>query len=62
MLRIVPLTVHGGHYYAFVRPTCGKDWFKFNDEVVSRVTMEEAVSQNYGTVFDHLMGQKRGVV
>lgn len=25
--------VHGGHYYAFIRPD-GKQWFKFDDEKV----------------------------
>ncbi|KAI3952853.1 hypothetical protein MKW92_019982 [Papaver armeniacum] len=24
---------HGGHYYAFIRPTISEQWFKFNDEM-----------------------------
>nr|KAJ0196973.1 hypothetical protein LSAT_V11C700351310 [Lactuca sativa] len=26
--------VHGGHYYAFIRPTLSDKWFKFDDERV----------------------------
>jgi len=40
--------VHGGHYYAFVRPDCKGSWFKFNDERVSKATKIDAVDDNYG--------------
>ncbi|CAD6270085.1 unnamed protein product [Miscanthus lutarioriparius] len=30
--------VHGGHYYAFIRPTLSDQWYKFDDE---RVTKED---------------------
>ena len=52
--------VHGGHYYAFIRPDCGVksvtpggeadagQWFKFDDERVTREEESEAVDQQFG--------------
>lgn len=49
--------VNGGHYHAFIRPQIDvsdeepkkqSQWYKFDDETVSRATEEEAVLQNYG--------------
>merc|ERR1719313_3163825 len=52
--------VHGGHYYAFIRPDCGVksvtpggeadagQWFKFDDERVTREEGSEAVDQQFG--------------
>jgi ubiquitin carboxyl-terminal hydrolase 7 len=40
--------VHGGHYYAYIRPDCKERWFKFNDEIVSISSREEAVESNFG--------------
>ncbi|GER45747.1 ubiquitin carboxyl-terminal hydrolase [Striga asiatica] len=37
--------VHGGHYYAFIRPTLTDQWFKFDDE---RVTKEDVPQTNPG--------------
>lgn len=45
--------VHGGHYYAFIRPD-GKNWLKFDDD---RVTLEEphrALAEQFG-------GEEEGV-
>lgn len=39
--------VHGGHYYAFIRPD-GKQWYKYDDE---RVTIEDdrkAMDEQFG--------------
>ena len=42
--------IHGGHYYAFVRPSAasGGQWFKFDDETVMKVEEKEAVQDNWG--------------
>ncbi|EIE26652.1 cysteine proteinase [Coccomyxa subellipsoidea C-169] len=39
--------VHGGHYYAFIRPD-GKHWFKFDDEKVSVEDAKKALNEQYG--------------
>ena len=39
----------GGHYYAYVRPTCaGADWFCFDDDRVTRVGASCAIEDNFG--------------
>ncbi|KAL0433504.1 UNVERIFIED_CONTAM: Ubiquitin carboxyl-terminal hydrolase 13 [Sesamum latifolium] len=40
--------VHGGHYYAFIRPTLSNQWFKFDDERVTRIDMTKAFDELYG--------------
>ena len=41
--------VHSGHYYAFVRPFADSDqWFRFDDEQVSRCSEYAAVNDNFG--------------
>jgi ubiquitin carboxyl-terminal hydrolase 7 len=40
--------VHGGHYYAFIRPTPKDEWFKFDDERVTKATFQQAAEDNYG--------------
>jgi ubiquitin carboxyl-terminal hydrolase 7 len=43
--------VNGGHYYAFVRPCGGAgggDWFRFDDERVTREDAAKAVDDNFG--------------
>lgn len=57
--------MHGGHYFSFVRPDCETNWFKFNDERVSKATTAEAVMQNFGMSQDDCVvnnvGQRRNV-
>ncbi|EPS70293.1 hypothetical protein M569_04467, partial [Genlisea aurea] len=40
--------VHGGHYYAFIRPTLSDQWYKFDDERVSKEDVKRALEEQYG--------------
>ncbi|KAL2900926.1 Ubiquitin carboxyl-terminal hydrolase 12, partial [Bienertia sinuspersici] len=40
--------VHGGHYYAFIRPTLSDLWFKFDDERVTKEDVKRALEEQYG--------------
>ncbi|GMI92284.1 ubiquitin-specific protease 13 [Hibiscus trionum] len=40
--------VHGGHYYAYIRPTLSNQWYKFDDERVTKEDMERALEEQYG--------------
>lgn len=40
--------VHGGHYYAFIRPTLSDQWFKFDDERVTKEDLKRALEEQYG--------------
>ncbi len=40
-------SVHGGHYYAYIRPD-GTNWLKFDDETVTTAPQEEAIQENWG--------------
>jgi ubiquitin C-terminal hydrolase len=41
--------VYSGHYYAFIRPdTSSRDWFKFDDEQVTRCSEWAAMDDNFG--------------
>ncbi|KAK1389757.1 ubiquitin carboxyl-terminal hydrolase 12 [Heracleum sosnowskyi] len=40
--------VHGGHYYAFIRPTLSDQWYKFEDERVTKEDMKKALEEQYG--------------
>ncbi|XP_062188421.1 ubiquitin C-terminal hydrolase 13-like isoform X2 [Phragmites australis] len=40
--------VHGGHYYAFIRPTLADQWFKFDDERVTKEDAKRALEEQYG--------------
>nr|XP_024389477.1 ubiquitin carboxyl-terminal hydrolase 12-like isoform X2 [Physcomitrium patens] len=40
--------VHGGHYYAFIRPTLSDQWFKFDDERVTKEEPKRALEEQYG--------------
>ncbi|KAK8941776.1 Ubiquitin carboxyl-terminal hydrolase 13 [Platanthera guangdongensis] len=40
--------VHGGHYYAFIRPILSDQWFKFDDERVTKEETKRALEEQYG--------------
>ncbi|CAH9125061.1 unnamed protein product [Cuscuta epithymum] len=40
--------VHGGHYYAFIRPTLSHKWYKFDDERVTQEDITKALEEQYG--------------
>ncbi|TXG49238.1 hypothetical protein EZV62_025113 [Acer yangbiense] len=40
--------VHGGHYYAYIRPTLEDQWFKFDDERVTKEDMKRVLEEQYG--------------
>lgn len=39
---------HGGHYVVFINPRGDGKWCKFDDDVVSRCTKQEAIDHNFG--------------
>jgi ubiquitin carboxyl-terminal hydrolase 7 len=39
---------HGGHYYAYIRPTLQDQWYKFDDECVTKEDMKHALEEQYG--------------
>ena len=41
-------TPYCGHYYAFVRPECRGQWYRFDDSIVTPASMQEAVHENFG--------------
>ncbi|KAM1524126.1 hypothetical protein ACFX10_008757 [Malus domestica] len=40
--------VHGGHYYAVIRPTLSDQWYKFDDEHVTKEDVKRALEEQYG--------------
>ncbi|KAI3863559.1 hypothetical protein MKW92_011884 [Papaver armeniacum] len=39
---------NGGHYYVYIRPTLSEQWFKFNDERVTKEDIRWALDKQYG--------------
>jgi ubiquitin carboxyl-terminal hydrolase 7 len=39
---------NAGHYYAFLKPTKGGLFYKFDDDRVTRATMKEVLEENFG--------------
>lgn len=40
--------LHGGHYFALIKPEKDGRWFKFDDDRVTPVTDKEVLEDNYG--------------
>ena len=39
---------NAGHYYAFLRPTAENQFYKFDDDRVTRATLKESLEENFG--------------
>ena len=53
--------VHGGHYYAYIRPTLEPEgaWYKFDDERVTKEEAASAIDQQFGGEDDTQLNQAR---
>ncbi|KAF9430947.1 hypothetical protein BGZ94_001693 [Podila epigama] len=40
--------LHGGHYFALLKPERNGKWFRFDDDRVTPVTLKEVLDENYG--------------
>ncbi|BFZ60042.1 ubiquitin-specific protease ubp15 [Saitoella coloradoensis] len=40
--------LHGGHYYALIKPEKESGWFKYDDDRVVRATLKEVLEENFG--------------
>lgn len=40
--------LHGGHYFTLIKPEKDSDWFKFDDDRVTRVLEREVLEDNFG--------------
>ncbi|KAK9465799.1 hypothetical protein V1512DRAFT_265394 [Lipomyces arxii] len=40
--------LNAGHYYALLKPDVDGDWYKFDDDRVTRATLKEVQDENYG--------------
>eukprot|EP00741_Cyanophora_paradoxa_P021387 tig00021350_g20646.t1 len=56
--------VSGGHYYAFIRPNkrAADQWYKYDDERVTKATPEQAIQDNFGGEEDAPGFQNRRVM
>jgi len=48
--------LNGGHYYAFIRPLTSEQWYRFDDERVTKVKEKEAVENQFGGTEQHHPG------
>jgi len=51
--RLQSVLVHsggpnGGHYFAFVRPLTSEQWYRFDDERVTKAKEKDAIEQQFG--------------
>lgn len=52
---------HGGHYHALLKPEKDSRWFKFDDDRVTPVALNEVLDENYGgTPHTEPMGPRPG--
>jgi len=40
--------VHGGHYFAFIKPEKTSPWYRYDDERVIPCTLDEVLEENFG--------------
>nr|VZI34443.1 unnamed protein product [Spirometra erinaceieuropaei] len=43
---------HGGHYVVYINPLGDKEWYQFDDDVVSKCSSRDAIEMNYGNSED----------
>jgi ubiquitin carboxyl-terminal hydrolase 7 len=48
--------LNAGHYYAFLKPTKEGNFYKFDDDRVTRATQREALEENFGGDYTQLNG------
>ncbi|KAF2865809.1 hypothetical protein BDV95DRAFT_553981 [Massariosphaeria phaeospora] len=48
--------LNAGHYYAFLKPTKEGDFYKFDDDRVTRATKREALEENFGGDYGQVNG------
>lgn len=52
--------LHGGHYFALIKPDRNTRWLKFDDDRVTPVTDKEVLEENYGgEALNHLPALQR---
>jgi ubiquitin carboxyl-terminal hydrolase 7 len=54
-------TLNSGHYFCYLRPTQQDEWFKFNDEHVTRIPSDLVFKQGQGGMTSHF-GMFDGVI
>lgn len=52
--------LNAGHYYAFLKPEKGGDFYRFDDDRVTRATKREAIDDNFGGDYSTTTGAKGG--
>ncbi len=55
-------TIDRGHYYAFMKPENGDQWFQFNDEIVRKSDLYEVFDNNYGGNYKIYKHSERGII
>lgn len=51
--------LNAGHYYAFLKPNKDADFYKFDDDRVTRATKKEALDDNFGGEYTNLTNGAR---
>ena len=49
--------LHGGHYYALLKPSKDSAWYRFDDDRVTPCTLKEVLDENFGGAQPPLLGR-----
>lgn len=52
--------INSGHYYAYIRPGVGNQWYMFNDELVRECDYDEVFTYNFGGTLELFKHRDRG--
>ena len=52
---------NAGHYYAFLKPAANGNFYRFDDDRVTRATLKEALDDNFGGDYANLTNGNTGV-